>query len=300
MSQFNNISLKNKDSKIYIIIKKVMLFSITIITTLTILLNAHIVQEDEIVFIKSFGKIVRVIDKPGLYFKIPLLNNTHAIPKGTLYFEPETIKIQTSDNKNLFFETFVLWKIKNPKVFIENLQSIANAEILIENQVISNSKMKLITENYNTIINNIDELYKNISNNIRKKFNLYGIEIIDIKVKQIFLPEENKETIYARMKSEQEKIAAHYLSIGEKEALKIRAEADKEAQLILSEAEAKAEKIKGTAEAEAAKIYSNSYNKDPEFYRFMRTLEAYKKTLKNKPTILIPIDSPFAKYLLGK
>lgn len=299
MNQFNNISLKNKDSKIFVILKKVMLFFIIIIISLTILLNAHIVQEDEIVFIKSFGKIVRVIDKPGLYFKIPLLNSTHTIPKGTLYFEPETIKIQTSDNKNLFFETFILWKIKNPKIFIENLQSITNAEILIEKQVISNSKMKFIIENYNTIINNIDELYKEISNNIRKEFNSYGIEIVDIKAKQIFLPEENKESIYSRMKSEQEKIASHYLSIGEKEALQIRTEADKEAQLILSEAEAKAEKIKGTAEAEAAKIYSNSYNKDPEFYKFMRTLEAYKKTLKNKPTIVIPINSPFAKYLLG-
>jgi len=300
MNQFNSISLKNKDNKISIILKKLVFFFIIILITATVLLNTYIVQEDEIVFIKRFGKIVKVIDKPGLYFKIPLLNNTHIISKRVLYFEPETIKIQTHDNKYLFFETFVLWKIKDPKTFIENLQTIANAEILIENHVISNSKTKFIAEDYNSIINNSDELYEEISNDIRKELFLHGIEIIDIKAKQIYVPKENKDAIYARMKSEQEKKASYYLSIGEKEALQIRTEADKEAQLILSEAEAKAERIKGTADAEAAKIYSNSYNKDPEFYRFMRTLEAYKKILKNKPTIIIPIDSPFAKYLLGK
>ena len=300
MNQFNNINLKNKDSKIFILIKKIILFSVTIIITFTVILNAHIVQEYEIVFVKNFGKIIRIIDKPGLYFKIPLLNNTYTIPKRTLYFEPQTIKVQTNDNKNPFLETFVLWRMRDPKIFIENLQSIANAEIMIENYVISNSKMKLITVDYNSIINNNDVLYKEISNIIRDELYSYGIEIIDIKSKHIYIPNENKEAIYARIKSEQEKIAAHYLSIGEKEALQIRTEADKEAQLILSEAEAKAERIKGAADAEAAKIYSNSYNKDPEFFRFMRTLEAYKKTLKNKPTIAIPIDSPFAKYLLGK
>ncbi|WP_372995800.1 protease modulator HflC [Lutispora sp.] len=300
MNQFNNINLKNKEIKIFMLIKKIALLIVTVIIGLTIVLNVHTIQEDEIVFVRTFGKIIRVIDKPGLYFKIPIINTTSTISKKILYYESQPSKILTKDNKNIFVEVFILWRIKEPKLFIDTLQSISNTEIRIDNSVNSLLKLKLITEDYNNIINNNDSLIKDIADYVRDELKLYGIDIIEIKLKNLYLSEESKDSIYARIRSEREKISAQYLSIGEKEASRIRSEADKEVKIILSKAQTEAEKLKGAADAEAAQIYANSYNKDPEFYRFMRTLESYKKTLINNPTIIIPIDSPFAKYLIGK
>lgn len=300
MNHFNNINIKRKDAKLIAVIKKAALLIISVITGLIILLNAHIVQEDEIVFIRTFGKIIKVIDKPGIYFKIPLINTTSTISKKIFCYESQPSKITTKDNKNLFIETFVLWSISDPKLFIDTLQSNINAEIRIDNTINSYLKINLIAHNYNDIINNNSSISKNLTANISDELTAYGIHIVDAKFRNLYLPDENKDAVYARIKSDREKIAAQYLSLGEKEASQIRSETDKEVSMILSKAQTEAERIKGTADAEAAQIYASSYNKDPDFYKFMRTLEAYKKTLMNKPTIVIPIDSPFAKYLIGK
>jgi len=300
MNQFNNINLKNKEIKTYVLVKKIALLIATVIIGLIIVLNVHTVQEDEIVFVRTYGKIIRVIDKPGLYFRIPIVNTTSTISKKILYYESQPSKILTKDNKSIFVETFILWKIKEPKLFIDTLQSVSNTELRLDNSINSLLKLKLITDDFNYIINNSDKLIKEITDYVRNDFKPYGIDIIEIKLKNLYLSDESKDSIYARIRSEREKISSQYLSIGEKEASRIMSEADKEAKIIVSKAQTEADMIKGTADAEAAQIYANSYNKDPEFYRFMRTLEAYKKTLINKPTIIIPIDSPFAKYLIGK
>jgi len=300
MNQFNNINLKNKETKILLLVRKIALLIASVIIGLIIVLNVHTVQEDEIVFVKTFGKIIRVIDKPGLYFRVPIINTTSTISKKILYYESQPSEIRTKDNKNIYVETFILWRIKEPKIFVDTLQSSSNTEIRIDNSVNSLLKLKLITEDFSNIINNSDKLIKDITDNVRNDLKPYGVDIIEIKLKNLYLSDESKDSIYARIRSEMEKISAQYLSMGEKEASRIRSEADKEAKIILSKAETEASKIIGAADAEAAQIYANSYNKDPEFYRFMRTLEAYKKTLVNKPTIIIPIYSPFAKYLIGK
>ncbi|SHJ24495.1 protease modulator HflC [Lutispora thermophila] len=300
MNHFNNINIKKRDNKLISAIKKAALLISTIVIVLIIILNAHIVQEDEIMFVSTFGKTIKVIDKPGLYFKIPLINTTSTISKKIFCYESQPLKIITKDNRNLFIETFVLWSINDPKLFIHTLQSNVNAEIRIENTVSSYLKISSINQSFIDIINNNNELNKILSAYISDELEVYGIKVIDARFRNMYLSDENKDAVYTRIKSEKEIIASQYLNLGEKEASRIRSETDKEVNMILSKAQAEAERIKGAADAEAAQIYASSYNKDPEFYKFMRTLEAYKKTLMNKPTIVIPIDSPFAKYLMGK
>lgn len=302
MNQFNSLNIKKRDTKLIALIKKISILISMVVVVLAVLFNAIIVQEDEIVFIRSFGKTIRVIDKPGLYFKIPFINNTSTISKKIFCYDSQNSKFITKDNKNLILENYTLWKINDAKTFVDTLQSIGYAESKIENSVYTSLRVKLINIDYNDIIknNNISNVSQTILENVKDELRSYGIEIIDIRPKNVYLPQESQDIVYSRMKSEREKIAAQHLSLGEKEATQIRAEADKEVKIIISKAQSESEKIRGSADAEAAKIYSNSYNKDPEFYKFMRTLESYKKTLINKPTIIIPIDSPFAKYLIGK
>ncbi|MEA4963532.1 protease modulator HflC [Lutispora sp.] len=302
MSQFNSLNVKKKDTKLIALLKKVSILIAMVAVVLTVFFNALIVQEDEIVFIRSFGKTIRIIDKPGLYFKIPFVNSTSTISKKIFCYDSQSSKFVTKDNKNLLFENYTLWKINDAKTFIDTLQSIGYAEAKIENSVYTSMRAKLINIDYADIIKNINAngVSQAILENVKDELKPYGIEVIDIRSKNIYLPQESQDAVYSRMKSEKEKIAAQHLSLGEKEATQIRAETDKEVKIIISKAQSESERIRGSADAEAAKIYANSYNKDPEFYKFMRTLESYKKTLINKPTIIIPIDSPFAKYLIGK
>lgn len=303
MNEFNILNIKKKDIKLLMLIKKIVVLFAMILVVLTISFNSLIIQEDEIVFIRSFGKTIKIIDKPGLYFKMPFINTTSTITKKILCYDSQTLEILTKDNKNLLINNFTLWKIDNAKLFIETLQTIGNAETKIDNSVYPLFRSKLVTINYNDIIkkqNNNDDFNQEILESARNELRPYGIEIIDIRIKNLNLPQGNQDSIYSRMKSDREKISAQYLSLGEKDASLIRTETDKEVKIIISRAHAEAERIKGMADAEAAKIYADNYNKDPEFYKFMRTLESYKKTLSNKPTIIIPLDSPFAKYLIGK
>jgi membrane protease subunit HflC len=127
----------------------------------------------------------------------------------------------------------------------------------------------------------------------------YGIEVIDVRIKRADLPEEVRHSVYARMQAERERIAKKYRSEGEGEAVKIRAETDKEKVVILAESKRQAEKIRGEGDAEAIKIYALAYEKDPGFYEFVRTLEAYEKALAGKTTVILPSNSEFFKFLGG-
>lgn len=128
----------------------------------------------------------------------------------------------------------------------------------------------------------------------------FGIEVADVRMKRLAFPEQNKQSVFDRMRAERERIAKRYRSEGEEEAIKIRAEADKERQEILAEAYREAEKLRGEGDAEATKIYASAFNQDPEFYRFLRTLESYKRFMDDKTTIILSSDSDLLRLLNRK
>ncbi|GAH80586.1 unnamed protein product, partial [marine sediment metagenome] len=130
-----------------------------------------------------------------------------------------------------------------------------------------------------------------------EKANTYGIEIVDVRIKRIDLPPENEKFIFDRMKAERERIAKQYRAEGQEESAKIIAETEREKTVILAEAYKTAQTLKGEGEAESIRIYAESFNQDPEFYKFYRTLEAYRETFKDKTTVLLSTDSEFLKYL---
>ena len=134
----------------------------------------------------------------------------------------------------------------------------------------------------------------------KEKATEYGIEVIDAKIRALNFPESNKQSVYDRMKAEREQMAKKYRSEGSEEAAKIRADAEKEKQIILSEAYKQAQQIKGTGDAEAIRIYGEAFQKDPNFYEFIRTLETYEKTLDKDTTLILPSTAEILKYLSGK
>lgn len=300
MTQYNKSSLNIDFNKI---IKSVVILGILILFVVTVVVNTLIIQEDEIVIIKEFGIIKKIITTPGLYFKTPILQSSTVISKRLMQYDSQPLKLITKDNKYLIVDNFAVWRINNASEFVKTVQTLGGAELKIDNTLYSVALTEFGKLSYNQIIaeSQTDDNYSSrITAEVKKQLAQYGIDIIDVRLKQTNIAPENTDAVYSRMKADREKIASQHIAEGENEATQIKAEADKQVKITLSKAHADADTMKGTADAEAAKIYSQSYNQDPEFYKFIRTLESYKKTLKGKTTIVLPIDSPYTKYLIGK
>lgn len=303
MNASNSLDKKNGNIFLSIIVKRLIAILLLVILIIMFFTNMLVVHEDELVMIKEFGKIVRIIEEPGLYFKLPFIQTTSALSKKIMHFESQTVKVFTKDRRNLVVTDYALWRIKNASAFIKNLQSINSAEMKIESAIYSAVRSYFNTLTFDEIINekkapvNPNEA---LTEMINKQLSSLGIEMLDVQIKKCELPSDEEEALFSKIKTEREKAAKQYIASAENEADMIKAEADKQAKILLAKAYAESEKLKGKADADATRVYLQSYNQDPEFYRFIRTLESYKKTLKGKTTIILPIDSPYAKYLLGK
>ncbi len=303
MNSSNNLNHKNKKLILDILMKKLLIIFLLVLFIVIAITNTLVVREDELVVIKQFGRLDRIITEPGLYFKLPIIQTTDSLTKKLANYETQQIKVLSKDKKNLIVVNYAVWRISEPYSFINNIHTIGSAEVMLESALHSAIRLKYGELSYAEIIKGVasgKDFNEEITEEVRKQLHGTGMDILDVRLMRTELTEEEEEAAYAKIRSEREKIAKQYVSKGENEATQIKAEADKQAKIIISEAYAASEEIKGKADAEAAKIYAKSYNQDPEFYKFMRTLESYKKTLKSKPTIVIPIDSPYAKYLIGK
>lgn len=189
---------------------------------------------------------------------------------------------------------------------IESLRTLSAAESRLGDIVYSSIRTELGKMNYGDIINDkkdsrggLDTIVKDQVNEILAR-NLSGIELLDIKMKRADLPASNEESVYQRMISERESTAQQYLSQGDAEALKIIADTDRQVAEMLSRAEADAMVIESEGEKEAARIYNASYSKDAEFFNMYRSLESYKTTINNETVMILPLESPYLKYLVGR
>ncbi|SCZ78248.1 protease modulator HflC [Acidaminobacter hydrogenoformans] len=268
--------------------------------------NLFIVRANEFVIVRQFGEIVRVIDEPGLKFKVPFVQTFTRLPKFTLVYDVPPAEINTLDKKRIMVDYYSLWRITDPVQMIESLRTLDAAENRLGDIVYSSIRTELGKMNYVDIIKDristrggIDSTVKGQVNDTLVR-NMSGIELIDIKMKRADLPAANEESVFLRMISERESTAQQYLSQGDAEALKIRAETDREVSEILSRAEADAKTIQAEGEKEAARLYNDAYSADPEFFNLYRTLTSYKTTINGETVLLLPINSPYLRYLTGE
>lgn len=268
--------------------------------------NLYVVELNEYVIVRQFGEIVKIEDKPGLSFKVPFVQTITKLPNNTLFYDVPPAEINTLDKKRIMVDYFSLWKVTDPKQMIESLRTLGAAEIRLGDIVYSSIRTELGKMNYGDIINNkndsrggIDTIVKNQVNETLAR-NLSGIELIEIKMKRADLPASNEESVYQRMISERESTAQQYLSQGDAEALKIVAETDRQVAEMLARAEADAKTIQAEGEKEAARIYNLSYSKDAEFFSMYRSLESYKTTINGETLMILPLESPYLRYLVGR
>lgn len=267
--------------------------------------SLFIVKEGEYKIIVRFGEAMDAKKEPGLYFKLPFIENVETLPKYQMTYENVPTQIMTKDKKIIFVDNYTVWRINNPEKFYRTNYTVSAGSRRIDEAVYNAVRRKLSEVNYDEIISENTargDLNEEITADVAQALERdeYGIEIVDVRIKRTDLPESNKESVYNRMISDRESIAARYLSEGDEESRKITSKADRTAMELLAQAEADAKKIVAEGEQEAARIYNEAYGKDPQFYNLYRTLESYVVTLGNEPVIMIPIDSPYASILLGQ
>lgn len=256
------------------------------------------VDEKEQAIVTQLGRYIRTVKEPGLHYRIPFVQKVHKFEDRVLEYDSAAAKIITSDKKHLMLDNYARWRIINPLKFYQTVRTEFGAQSRLDDIVFSEIREELARHEMSEIIKDKRaEIMEEVGKQCNEKAAEFGIEVIDVRIKRADLPAEVTHSVYARMKAERERIAKKYRSEGEEEAVKIRAKTDKEKTILLAESYRTAEKLKGQGDAEAIKIYAEAFEQDPEFYAFVRTLEAYERSLKKDTTVILPTGSEFFQYL---
>ena len=257
------------------------------------------VDERQQVVILQFGDPVRTITEPGLHFKLPVpFQNIVRFDDRLLEYNVSPEEVLSKDKKSLIVDNYVRWKITNPLVFLQTVQAIPTAITRMDDIIYSELRRELGTHNMTEIITETrEEIMEKVTENSDKATDQYGIEVVDVRIKRVDLPKENEQSIYARMEAERNRQANKFRSEGDEEAQKIRASTEKDKTIILAVAYKESQEIRGLGEAQALEIYAKTFNKDVDFYEFLRTLETYKKVIDDKTTLVLPADSKLFKML---
>ena len=262
--------------------------------------SIFIVDETEQVVILQLGKPVKTVTNPGINFKLPFpLQEKITFDDRLLEYDSPPEEILSKDKKSLIVDNYVRWKIVDPLQFLKTVQAVPTAKSRMDDIVYSELRRELGTHD---MVEIITENREQIMDIVTRQSNLatlaYGISVVDVRIRRVDLPAENEESIYARMEAERKRQANKFRSEGEEEAQKIRAATDRDKTIILADAYKEAEKIRGEGDAKAVQVYAKSYSADPKFYEFVRTLDAYKKVVDDKTTLVLPSDSKLFKLLM--
>ncbi len=267
-------------------------------------LTFYTVREIEFALITQFGKPLYTVSHAGLHAKWFFQSTTY-LDRRLHVYNPRPSEFLTRDKKNLVVESYVAWRIENPSRFVETVGDIGAAEIRLHDIVWSGLSASLGNHDLDSIVSveaasrrvgpMLDNLLETTDG---AALGQYGIRVVDVRIKRLNLPEQNKQSVYARMRAERERIARQYRAEGEEQALRIRAEADRQREEIVSTAYKDAERIKGEGDAESARVYGAAYGRNPRFYKLLRTLESYKKILDDKTTAILSSDSELLRVLM--
>ena len=256
------------------------------------------VDETQTTIVVQFGRYIRSITEPGLYFKTPFVQVVHYFDKRILEYDAHPAEILTKDKKNLVLDNYSRWKIIDPLKFFKTVRSEARAQARLDDIVYADLREELARHNLSEIIDvRRKTIMSVVSEKSDKKASQYVIKIIDVRIKRADLPREVEESVFSRMRAERERIAKKYRSEGEEQAAKLRAVTDKDRVIILADAYKEAQKARGEGDAGATTIYASAFQKDPKFYDFLRTLETYKKTIDKETTLVLGSDSELWRYL---
>ncbi len=257
-------------------------------------------RERAIVF--QLGEVKEVITTPGLHFKWPLIQNVRYFDARILTLDtPDAERYITSEKKNLLVDTFVKWKISDVRQYYISVGDEAQAQTRLAQTVNATLREEFGKHTVQEVVSqDRDEIMKVVRERANQDVKKRGVDIIDVRLKRVDLPQEVSESVYKRMDAERKSVANQLRSEGASQAERIRAEADKEREVIIANAYKEAQRIKGEGDAKASAVYAQAFSQNPEFYAFYRSLEAYRSSFKNRSDVLVlEPNSEFFKYLKG-
>lgn len=280
-------------------------FSALIVGAVVVLIVASmsifVVDQRQNAIVFRLGEVVSIKTKPGLYFKVPLLDNVRTFDVRILTIDtPEPERFLTSEKKNVLVDLFIKWRIKDVRQFYVSVQG---NEAVAQTRLLQTINDGLRAEFGNRTVHEVVSGERDqIMDLMRKKANedavKIGVEVYDVRLKRVDLPQEVSEAVYRRMEAERKRVANELRSTGAAESEKIRADADRQREVILAEAYREAQRIKGEGDAKATAVYARAYEPNPEFYAFYRSLEAYRSSFKGKNDLLVlDPSSEFFRYL---
>lgn len=280
---------------------KRLISSIIIIFGLLLFLSAYTVTETERAVVIRFGKPVgNTIEEAGLRFKIPIIDKVRYFEKRLLDYDAEPKELITKDKKNLVIDNYARWRIVDPLLFLQTVQDERGAQARLDDIIYSEVRERLGQYTLLEIISlKRSEIMDIVTEESHEKVEKFGIDIVDVRIKRADLPKQNEENVYKRMEAERHQQAKKYRAEGQEKALEIISDAEREKTILLAKAYEESENVKGDGDATALKIYADAYNRDPEFYKFTRTLSAYNTILKGsgKSKIILSTDSELWRYL---
>ena len=307
---------------------KGIIIAAIVVVGLFLFTAAYVVDETEQVVVTQFGRVVgEPKTEPGLYFKLPVIQQATYFPKNLLQWDGDPGQIPTLDKTYIWVDAFARWKIVDPVKFFQTVNNVVGAQARLDN-IIDPAVRNLITENrlietvrrtnrrldtFEVGLEEMDQgkpqesvfmittgrekITEAIVAQAQPKLNQFGIELVGVKLKRINYVEEVRESVYARMIAERKQIAEKFRSEGQGEARKILGQKERDLKEITSEAYRVAQEIKGKADAEATRLYAEAYGVDPDFYSFTKTLETYIQAMDKNSSVVLSTDSEFFKYL---
>ncbi|MCB6185281.1 protease modulator HflC [Leeia sp. TBRC 13508] len=259
------------------------------------------VNQAQYAMVFQFGEIVRVVKEPGIQFKVPLTQSVKLFEKRVQTIDAEAPDpFNTKEKKNVLVDSFIKWRVSDVVQFYKSTGG--------DNQVAEMRIRQIVNSGLRDEIGNVT-VYEvitgkrdSIMSEVRKKVNMespkLGVEVLDVRLKRVDFPQNISTAVYERMNAERKRVANELRSEGAAEAERIKADADRQREVIIAEAYKKAQEVKGEGDAKAAKIYASAFSKNPEFYSFYKSMEAYQNSFKNKSDVIVlDPSSDFFKYL---
>lgn len=260
--------------------------------------SAYTVDETEKAIVLQLGKPMGLTKEPGLHFKLPFIQNVLHFDARILDYDSRPAEILTKDKKNMMVDNYSKWKIVDPLRFYTTLRTLPMGQARLDDIIYAELRVLLgqhtLTEVVTTKRAQIMEEVTKKSNELIQE---YGIEVIDVRIKRTDLPAETQRAVFNRMVAEREREAKTYRAEGEETADNIRSRAERERSILLAEATKTGQKLRGEGDAQSIKIFADALSQDPEFYDYIRTLEAYKKTFGDKTQVILTPSSPYLRLL---
>lgn len=282
-------------------IQKIIILITLIAGAILFMASAYTVEEREQVIVMQFGNPEAVHQEPGLYFKKPFIQDIVRLDRRILSLDINPIEVITKDQDRLLVDSFARYKISDPLKSFQATRSRGLRESRLENILVSSLRLVVAESTFKEVVSgDRQEAMRQITERTNEEAQKLGLAIVDVRLKRVDVPTNNRQKIFDRMETERKREAAEERAKGQAEAQRIRAEANREYAETIAKAERESLTLRGLADAHAVKVYAEAFGQDKEFFEFYRTMQTYKSSLKKEDTkMVLSPDNPFFKLLMS-